>query len=84
LIERLGEHRARYQLQPISGKRHQLRVQMCALGLPIEGDGIYPILQPEPPQSNYSQPLKLLARELSFADPLSAKNHQFQSLFSLK
>jgi tRNA pseudouridine32 synthase / 23S rRNA pseudouridine746 synthase len=84
LIERLGEHRARYQLQPISGKRHQLRVQMCALGLPIEGDGIYPILQPEPPQPNYSQPLKLLARELSFADPLSAKNHQFQSLFSLK
>jgi tRNA pseudouridine32 synthase/23S rRNA pseudouridine746 synthase len=38
---------ARYALKPITGKRHQLRVHMAALGLPIIGDGIYPTLTPE-------------------------------------
>jgi tRNA pseudouridine32 synthase / 23S rRNA pseudouridine746 synthase len=84
LMERLRDNRARYQLKPISGKRHQLRVQMCTLGLAIEGDGIYPVLQPEPPEPNYTQPLKLLAKALSFVDPLSGKDHHFESLFSLK
>ena len=35
-------HWARYQLEPISGKRHQLRVHMAALGIGILGDGLYP------------------------------------------
>jgi tRNA pseudouridine32 synthase / 23S rRNA pseudouridine746 synthase len=84
LIERLGEHRARYQLRPISGKRHQLRVHMCALGLCLEGDGIYPTLQPEPPEPDYTQSLKLLAQALGFADPVTGQNHQFRSFFTLK
>jgi tRNA pseudouridine32 synthase / 23S rRNA pseudouridine746 synthase len=31
-------------LRPLTGKRHQLRVHMAALGLPILGDRIYPTL----------------------------------------
>jgi len=37
---------ARYALRPVTGKRHQLRVHMAALGLPIVGDGLYPTLTP--------------------------------------
>ncbi len=75
-------HWARYELQPITGKRHQLRVHMAALGLPIRFDGIYPVLTPAPlPGSapDYSRPLQLLAKELCFTDPLSGQERSFIS-----
>ena len=34
--------RARYLLTPTTGQKHQLRVHMAALGLPIENDPFYP------------------------------------------
>ncbi len=46
-IERLemrGEW-ALYELRPHTGQRHQLRVHMNALGLPIRGDCLYPAIQ---------------------------------------
>jgi tRNA pseudouridine32 synthase/23S rRNA pseudouridine746 synthase len=45
-LETRGAH-ARYRLRPLTGKRHQLRVHMAALGLPILGDRIYPRLLPQ-------------------------------------
>jgi tRNA pseudouridine32 synthase / 23S rRNA pseudouridine746 synthase len=66
LIETRGDW-ARYRLMPLTGKRHQLRAHMNALGLPIQGDGIYPVLTPEPAtgaEPDYSRPMKLLARAL--------------------
>lgn len=60
--------RARYQLNPVTGKRHQLRVHMAALGLPIEGDGLYPVLTPEG-RIDYAHPLQLLAKRIEFVDP---------------
>jgi tRNA pseudouridine32 synthase / 23S rRNA pseudouridine746 synthase len=74
---------ARYRLRPISGKRHQLRVHMYALGLPICGDGIYPVLTPETQQPDYCAPLRLLAQSLSFHDPITAQARIFQSRQSL-
>ncbi|MBS7807548.1 pseudouridine synthase [Variovorax sp. PCZ-1] len=82
LIEGLGEY-ARYQLRPISGKRHQLRVHMNALGLSIRGDGIYPTLTPETAQADYDHPLQLLAKCLAFTDPVTSKNHEFCSQIQL-
>lgn len=84
LIERLGSM-ARYRLQPITGKRHQLRVHMCALGMPIWGDQIYPNLLAEPALEalNYSQPLQLLAKSLDFPDPVSGLLRSFTSLLEL-
>ena len=73
---------ARYQLQPVTGKRHQLRVHMAALGLPILGDGLYPTLTPEG-QVDYAHPLQLLARRIEFVDPVSGKVRQFESRRSL-
>lgn len=85
LIERLGGgagELAHYRLFPHTGRRHQLRAQLCALGLPIVGDRIYPRLWPEPtPEAtpDYAQPLQLLARELAFTDPLSGAARRFVS-----
>jgi tRNA pseudouridine32 synthase / 23S rRNA pseudouridine746 synthase len=86
LIERMGEQGqwARYSLQPITGKRHQLRVHMHGLGLPIIGDGIYPTLTPETAEPDYSQALQLLAKELVFVDPVTGLSHHFTSRLSLK
>jgi len=73
---------AHYRLMPHTGRRHQLRVHLAALGLPIVGDRIYPTLLPEPASGaapDYSQPLQLLARELAFTDPFSGAPRRFTS-----
>jgi tRNA pseudouridine32 synthase/23S rRNA pseudouridine746 synthase len=73
---------ARYRLEPVSGKRHQLRVHMAALGLPLRGDAFYPeVNDPEP--GDYSTPLQLLARSLAFDDPLTGQPREFVSRRSL-
>lgn len=72
--------RALYQLEPVTGKRHQLRVHMNALGLPIEGDAFYPhvLRGPDAPE-DYSQPLQLLAHSVAFLDPISQQERRFSS-----
>jgi len=69
---------ARYELKPVTGKQHQLRVHMMALGMPILNDPFYPELLPCKGE-DYSQPLQLLARRISFTDPLSGKKRSFES-----
>lgn len=95
LLQRLGpqaagdgaqEERALYRLRPHTGHRHQLRVQLNALGMPIVGDRIYPRLWPEPAADeppDYRNPLQLLARELAFDDPLSGQPRRFVSRLRL-
>lgn len=63
-------------LRPHSGKMHQLRVHLAALGLGILNDGFYPVLLPEAPD-DFDRPLQLLARELHFVDPLSGQERTF-------
>jgi tRNA pseudouridine32 synthase/23S rRNA pseudouridine746 synthase len=69
---------ARYRLRPLTGQRHQLRVHMHALGLPLLFDGIYPTLTPEGSQDP-NRPLQLLARSLAFRDPLTGNLRGFES-----
>ena len=69
---------ARYRLSPVSGKRHQLRVHMLALGLPLKGDALYPEVNDALP-GDYSTPLQLLARSLAFDDPLTGVRREFFS-----
>jgi tRNA pseudouridine32 synthase/23S rRNA pseudouridine746 synthase len=78
LIERLGDS-ARYELRPHTGQKHQLRVHMSGLGLPIVGDRIYPVLRPEESVPDFSHPLQLLAREIAFTDPLNGNARRFFS-----
>jgi tRNA pseudouridine32 synthase/23S rRNA pseudouridine746 synthase len=74
---------ALYELQPVNGQRHQLRVHMNALGLPIVGDGIYPVLTPEG-SANFEQPLQLLAQSIAFTDPVSGAARRFESTLQLR
>ena len=78
----LAHDLARYELQPVSGKRHQLRIHMNALGAPILHDGIYPLLRPEG-ANEPALPLQLLAERIAFVDPVTGNAREFQSQFKL-
>ena len=69
--------KALFELNPVTGKTHQLRVHMQALGWPILNDKYYPQLQPLS-ADNYSAPLQLLAKELTFIDPVTEKPRHFR------
>ena len=81
VIERSGGY-WRYALTPVSGRKHQLRVHMAALGAPIVGDSLYPSLRHRD-AGDYSVPLRLLARRLDFIDPLNGVERSFSSGFML-
>ncbi|NYT84888.1 pseudouridine synthase [Pollutimonas harenae] len=82
LLERLGEW-GRYRLCPHTGRKHQLRVHMSALGIPIRHDDFYPELQPYAQAHDFSRPLQLLARSIEFVDPVSGQQRRFESQRSL-
>lgn len=67
---------AGYRLTPVTGRKHQLRVHMAALGAPILHDPLYPQLREEEVPA---QPLQLLAAELRFTDPLDGQTRHFVS-----
>ncbi|OON82247.1 pseudouridine synthase [Streptomyces tsukubensis] len=67
-----------YRLTPVTGRTHQLRVHMNALGVPLLGDPVYPEIH-DRDQDDFSRPLQLLARSLEFTDPLTGREHRFVS-----
>lgn len=69
---------ARYRLQPVTGKTHQLRVHMAALGMPLLNDVLYPE-ESERTDDDYSRPLQLLAKTLVFVDPVTGEERYFES-----
>lgn len=77
-----GLNVARFKLSPHSGKTHQLRVHLAALGLGILGDPFYPTLLDLAPD-DYARPLQLLARSISFVDPLSGTPASYTSELEL-
>jgi tRNA pseudouridine32 synthase / 23S rRNA pseudouridine746 synthase len=83
LLERRGAW-ARYRLEPVTGKRHQLRVHMSALGLPLVGDQFYPHVRRGPGEAeDFADPLRLLARAIAFTDPVTGEARRFESLQQL-
>jgi tRNA pseudouridine32 synthase/23S rRNA pseudouridine746 synthase len=65
-----------FRLRPETGKKHQLRVHMASIGFPIVGDTLYPEIRE---QQEGDPPLQLLARSLSYSDPLSGEPRRFTS-----
>ncbi len=81
----LVEHRdgtGRYRLLPVTGRTHQLRLHMSGLGVPILGDDFYPVLR-ERPLDDFTRPLQLLAKVLSFTDPVTGVPRRFESRLRL-
>lgn len=81
VLERRGEQ-ALYALSPVTGKKHQLRVHMNALGLPICNDRMYPPVEVTP-DDDYARPLQLLAKSIAFTDPLTGEPRRFDSRLGL-
>lgn len=77
-LDQTQQGRARFVLYPHTGKTHQLRIHMSDLGFPIVNDLYYPTLQPEQ-VDDFERPLQLIAKQLQFKDPLTGKQHQFES-----
>lgn len=75
--------KALFELNPITGKTHQLRLHMQTLGWPLLHDKYYPTLQPEV-ADDYSKPLQLLAKELRFVDPVTQQSRVFSSNTALR
>lgn len=70
-------------LEPVTGRKHQLRVQAAHMGFPLLYDRFYPQMQAKQPD-NYDEPLQLLASELAFQDPISGEPMHFCSSHTLK
>lgn len=84
LIECLAHHQkwAKYRLSPSTGKQHQLRLHLSFLNIPIKNDPFYPVVQHKP-EDDFSSPLQLLAKELSFFDPITQSPMHFKSHYEL-
>lgn len=82
VLER-GETYWRYALKPVTGKQHQLRVHMAALGAPLLNDDFYPVLEKHE-AGDFSRPLQLLAKSLAFTDPVTGKRMHFTSTLQLQ
>lgn len=72
----------RYALRPVTGRKHQLRVQMAGLGAPILNDALYPAPRNQR-DGDFSRPLQLLAKSLRFDDPLEGREREFESRLEL-
>ena len=74
---------ALYALSPVTGKKHQLRVHMNALGIPIANDRMYPPVA-DTPGDDFNSPLQLLAKSIAFTDPVTGQQRHFQTRLNLK
>lgn len=65
-----------------TGKKHQIRFHLASLGFPVLHERYYPELLPEEPV-DFDRPLQLLARRLSFPDPVTGEERDFVSRLRL-
>ena len=77
-----GDTLGLYDLQPHTGKTHQLRVHLAAQGIGILNDPFYPILREQAPD-DYTKPLQLLAHSIAFTDPLTGEPASYSSRLAL-
>lgn len=72
------DNKAHFMLDPITGKKHQLRIHMSGLGFRIMHDRYYPELR-DKQEDDLSKPLQLIARRVKFTDPVSGEIMEFES-----
>jgi tRNA pseudouridine32 synthase/23S rRNA pseudouridine746 synthase len=76
VLVRLPDDTARIELEPLTGRTHQLRLHLQAIGHPILGDVLYapPAVQAQSPR------LLLHASELAFAHPATGERIVFKNV----
>ncbi|BBY28540.1 pseudouridine synthase [Mycolicibacterium sediminis] len=79
-VEHLGD--GLYRLTPTTGRTHQLRLHMASIGLPINGDPLYPDVA-DVEVGDFSRPLRLLAQRLEFRDPTTGEPRAFTTSRSI-
>ncbi len=80
LVRKTGERDglAKFEIEPFTGKGHQIRLHLQLIGSGILNDRYHPVLLPEDP-GDFQNPLQLLAKRLSFTDPISGEEFEFTS-----
>ena len=81
LIENNGAF-SLYRLTPVTGKKHQLRVHMASLSMPLLNDNFYPTVKTQG-SSDFTKPLQLLAKSIAFIDPITQQARRFDSQLRL-
>jgi tRNA pseudouridine32 synthase/23S rRNA pseudouridine746 synthase len=79
LKKKINDDASLYELKAVTGKKHQIRLHMASLGIPIINDKFYPEMNDSGADDDFSAPLKLLAKSVSFRDPLTGENLFFES-----
>jgi len=74
LVQEASTDTSRIELEPVTGRTHQLRVHMAAIGHPILGDALY-----GGEASGSAERLLLHASMLSFAHPIGEEQLSFES-----
>ena len=69
------QYSTRVELQPLTGRTHQLRLHMLAIGHPILGDNLYASIE----ASSRAPRLLLHASQLQFKHPITAEWLSFES-----
>lgn len=82
-IKEEKENLFKLKMIPKTGKKHQLRIHINVCGYKILNDRCYPVLLPQIPV-DYKNPLQLLAKKLSFYDPILKKELSFESKINLR
>ena len=74
-----GPEAALFELNPVTGRTHQLRLHMQSLGWPILHDTYYSSSSKHTGPADFSKPMQLLAKELEFLDPVTQQERYFAS-----
>ncbi len=74
---------AHVALYPRTGRTHQLRIHLAALGHGILHDRFYPDLLEHAPD-DYAKPLQLLASRVAFNDPFTGELREFSTQRTLE
>jgi 23S rRNA pseudouridine955/2504/2580 synthase len=69
IIDQAGRRAAWLEMEPVTGRTHQLRVHMLAIGNPILGDGKYGGEEAFLPGAEVAKQLHLHARSIRFTHP---------------
>lgn len=75
VLEAASGDRTRLELEPVTGRSHQLRVHLLAIGHPIDGDALYGLPGSSPPVGR----MMLHATQIGFEHPCTGQAMRFSS-----